>query len=176
MKKIAIVCLCSLGVVLSLMPSRLCAQPVLTNTPSVWKDLLGGLAEHSALWGTNSTTLADAAPAPASRAKQRHPAARPAPAAPAPLPKDVQALSRQFQQKRDQLMRSLATANDAQRKQTLQQLEQLREQLKSQMSELAAQAREQALDMRAQFGGDFAPGSAAAGGAVSSGHGGRPRL
>jgi hypothetical protein len=89
----------------------------------------------------------------------------------------VQSLSRRFQQEQNTLRAKLqADATPAQREQVLRQLEQMRDLLKSQLGDMAAQAREQALDMRLQFGGNFAPGNAAGGGAASSGHGGRPRF
>jgi hypothetical protein len=72
-------------------------------------------------------------------------------------------------------MNGLQAATDAQRQQVLQQLEQLRDRLQSQLQALTALARDQALDMRGQFGRNFAPGNSSGGGPASSGHGGRPR-
>jgi uncharacterized membrane protein YccC len=115
-----------------------------------------------------------AAPVPANRAKKQSiiPPAQPVPKT---LPKDVQALVKQYQQERERLMNSLKGASDAKRQQVLRDLARVREELQGQLQEITAQAREQAMDMRSRFGGDFAPGSAAAGVPTSSGHGGRPR-
>jgi len=168
MKKIAIVCLCLSGVMLSQMPSEVRAQPVLTNTPSVWTNLLRGTASRNsplgtALSGTNHTALANAAPLPTAKSN-KHSIIRPGQALPTTLPKDVHSLVQQFQQQQNLLLASTGP----QRQQLLEQLQQMRDQLQ-------AQAREQALDMRSQFGGNFAPGNVAGGGVTSSGHGGRPR-
>ncbi len=161
MKKIATICFSLLGLMLPQMPSQVCAQPVLTNTPAIWTKLLHG--------GTNHAASTKAAPSPT--VKNDKSVIRPKQALPTTLPKDVHSLLQQFQQQQNLLLAS----RGEQRQQLLAQLEQLRDQLKAQLSDIQAQAREQALDMRSQFGGNFAPGSAAGGGAVSSGHGGRPR-
>jgi hypothetical protein len=91
------------------------------------------------------------------------------------MPRDVQTLLQQFQQQRDQLVNGLQAATGAGRQQVLGQLEQIRDQLQGQLQAITAQARDQALDMRGQFGGNFAPGSSSGGGPTSSGHGGKPR-
>jgi len=207
MKKIAIVCLALLGLMLSQMPSQVCAQPMDPSpTPAViaptnqshgatnryspsgiaaFRNALSRSTGHgttnlyspgeATVRQANPTALAKTAPPPAVRTK-KHSIILPGQTLPTALPKDVQSLLRQFQQQSNQLMASLQkTDTDAQRQRVLQDLAQLRDQLQTQLKDMSAQAREQALDMRLQFGGNFAPGNAAGGGAAPSGHGGRPR-
>jgi hypothetical protein len=67
------------------------------------------------------------------------------PGAPSPqFPADVQASVQQFQKARDGLVSQLKSANEAQRKEILQQLEQLRQQLKEQIIAIARDAQSQA--------------------------------
>jgi len=165
--------------VLSQAPSRVCAQPILTNTPSVWSNLLHGIINRPPVVGTNpgrtNQTALTNMPPPASGRTNSHgvipPGQNPSPT----LPRDVQTIVQQFQQQRAQLMNNLQAATDAQRQQVLGQLEQLRDQLQAQLEAITAQAREQALDMRSHFGGHFAPGNGSGGGLTPTGHGGKPR-
>ena len=77
------------------------------------------------------------------------------PAATAPqFPADVQASVDQFQKARDALVIQLKSANEAQRKEILQQLEQLRQQLKEQIIAIARDAQSQARDMQQQLAND----------------------
>ncbi|MGA2657608.1 MAG: hypothetical protein ABSH34_08815 [Verrucomicrobiota bacterium] len=180
MKMIRILCLCFWGFVLSQVPSQVCAQS--TNPPplpAVWTNLLHGIANGYSWWGTNvwwtnHTAFTNTAPPPRA-ATNRYGIIPPGLAPPTTLPRDMQTLLQQFQQQRRQLMNGLQAATDAQRQQVLQQLEQLRDRLQSQLQALTALARDQALDMRGQFGRNFAPGNSSGGGPASSGHGGRPR-
>jgi len=179
MKRFAIVCLYLLGFVLPQVPSRVCAQPILTNTPSVWTNLLQGTTNSHTRGGhhtgsTNHPTV-PSKPSPEQGHGNPH-GIIPAGQTPSPsLPKDVQTLLQQFQQQRAQLQSSLQDSTEAQRKQILQQLEALRDQLQAQLQAITAQAREQALDMRSQLGGHYAPGSGSGSGLNPTGHGGKPR-
>ena len=179
MKRFAIVCLYLLGFVLLYVPLRVCAQPILTNTPSVWTNLLQGTTNRGKGGGhhtgsTNHTTV-PSTPPPEKHHGNPHgiipPGQTPSPS----LPKDVQTLLQQFQQQRAQIQSSLQDTTEAQRKQILQNLEALRDQLQAQLQAITAEAREQALDMREQFGGHFAPGHFSGSGVNPTGHGGKPR-
>jgi hypothetical protein len=180
MNRIAMVCLCSLGFVLSQAPSPVCAQsPGPPPLPPVWTNLLHGISNDYSWWGTNvwwtnHTAFTNSVPPPGVTTN-RYGIISPGQAPPTTLPRDLQTLLQQFQQQRNQLLNGLQAATDAQRQQVLQQLEQVREQLQSQLQAITAQAREQALDMRGRFGGNFAPGNSSGGGPASSGHGGKPR-
>jgi hypothetical protein len=153
--------------------------PVVTNAPSVWTNLLHGATGRGSAWGSNQWWTNYAAftnTSPPSRATDNRFGTIPPGQTPsATLPRDVQALLKQFQQQRNQVMSGLQNATDSQRQQILQQLEQVRDQLQSQLQSITTQAREQALDMRGQFGPHFAPGGSSGGGSTSSGHGGKPR-
>ena len=155
--------------------------PVVTNAPSVWTNLLHGNGKAGRyspwgtnVWWTNATAFTNAAPSHTA-AGNKHGIIPPGQNPSATLPRDVQTLLKQFQQQRNQLMNGLQNATDSQRQQILQQLEQVRDQLQSQLQSITTQAREQALDMRGQFGRNFAPGHSSGGGSTSSGHGGKPR-
>jgi len=176
MKRFAIVCLCLLGFALAQGPSRALAQPILTNTPSVWTNLLQGTTNrhHGGGQSTGSTNHTTGTGRGNGHGNP-HGVIPPGQTPSASLPKDVQALLQQFQQQRAQIQSSLEDATEAQRKQILQQLEALREQLQAQLQAITAEAREQALDMRSQFGGHFAPGNSSGGGVNPTGHGGKPR-
>ena len=160
-------------------PASTNTPPVLTNAPSVWTNLSHGITSPFSGWGTNvwwtnHTAFTNTAPPPWA-ATNRCGIIPPGQAPPLTLPRDMQTLLQQFQQQRNQLMNGLQAATDAQRQQVLGQLESVRDQLQSQLQAITAQAREQALDMRGQFGGNFAPGNSSGGGPTSSGHGGKPR-
>ena len=179
MKRFAIVCLYLLGFVLLYVPSRVCAQPILTNTPSVWTNLLHGTTNRGNGGGhhtgsTNHTTV-PTKPPPGRGHGNSHgiipPGQTPSPS----LPTDVQTLLKQFQQQRAQIQSSLQNTTDAQRQQILQNLEALRDQMQAQLQAITAEAREQALDMRSQFGPGFKPGNSSGGGVNPTGHGGKPR-
>ena len=179
MKRFAIVCLYLLGFVLLYVPSRVGAQPILTNTPSVWTNLLQGTTNRHTVGGhhpgrTNQTTVTSTPP-PGRRHGNPHGIIPPGQTPSLSLPKDVQTIVQQFQQQRAQLQSSLEDSTVAQRKQILQQLEALRDQLQAQLQAITAQAREQALDMREQFSGRYPPANGSGSGVNPTGHGGKPR-
>jgi gas vesicle protein len=95
------------------------------------------------------------------------------------LPADVQARVQQFQQDRQRLMNQLKTCSDDQRKQILQEMEQLRNQWRDQVAQIREQAQQQAVQMRDRLGNDrnrmLQNGAGNNGGGNGGGNGGRDR-
>ncbi len=172
MKRFAIVCLHMLALVLSQAPSQVCAQS--TTPPITWWSS-GFPVQRTNGWWTNQTRFTNRSAPPKFSTNNTHGIISPGQTPSATLPNSVQTLLQQFQQQRNQLMNNIQGLTEEQRQAVLGQLQQLRDQLQSQLQAITDQAREQAVNMRSQFGGHFAPGGSSGGGPGSSGHGGRPR-